>query len=288
MSIRLRMAPTLVIVAVLLSGCNFPTVSEAYPQPAPQGKLRAWVDAPLNGTLLPLNVPYPIVCHGADPGGIAAVELSLNGSAAETFSASEQDSMLLTASYNWVPATPGRTILECRAQNASGAWSEPAQSVVMVEEGTPTPSPTPTPTGTPTPTATLTPTPIQQLGFAGPPVFRPSQINLPYDCPSSSLTAEIKVTSTQGIKVVVLFFRATDKGFAEHSEWASIAMNPVGAETYRATFDPVKVGGFMPWLSSHWSTSWEGWLATQFVIQDTHGGYTRTEVDSLVKIGGCH
>ncbi len=297
MNIRLKIVNALVIMAVLLSGCNLPTVSNANPQPAPQGNLQAWVDAPLNGARLPLNVAYPVVCHGADPGGITAVEFSVNSSVAKAYPASENNLMLLTASFSWLPTISGRTVLECRAQNASGDWSEPARSVVMVEEATPTFTPTatltPTLTVTPTPTATvtLTPTATSQTAFLSQPVFTPQQINLPYDCRTTSITAEIKASNTKGIKVVVLFFRIADQAFSDHSDWASIAMIPVGADTYQINFDPVTVGLFITWLRARIASSgagWEGWLQTQFVIQDNKGGYMRSQVYSLVKVGGCH
>jgi hypothetical protein len=294
MRTTLRTAEALLALGILLSGCNFTGASDASPQAAPQGRLLAWVDAPLDGSRLPVRIPYPVVCHGADPGGVSAVELRVNGSAEGEIPAADGTPLLLTANFNWLPVAPGRAVLECRARNASGIWSEPAEAVVIIEDGTPTFTPSPvltlTATVTPTPTATvtLTPVPAPQNGFAGPPVFRPIQINLPYDCPVSKLTAEIKVASGQSVQAMVLFFRLTDKDFAEHSEWVSIGMNPVGADTYRVTFDPIKVGGLMPWLTTHWSTTWQGWVSTQFVIQDTQGDYIRSEVYSQVKIGGCN
>jgi hypothetical protein len=252
--------------------------------------LLAWVDAPLDGARLPAGVSYPVVCHGADPGGVSAVELRVNGSAEGEYPASDGTPLLLTANFDWLPVAPGRAVLECRARNGSGIWSEPAEAVVIIDDGTPTltPSPVLTLTATLTPTVTLTPTPIPQTGFAGPPVFSPMRLNLPYDCPSSELTAEIKVAPGQRPRALVLFYRITDKDFAEHSDWASLVMNPVGADTYRVSLNPVRDGGFMTWLSSHWSSTWEGWLSTQFVIQGADGSYTRSEVYSPVKIGGCH
>ena len=294
MRIRLNTAMALAALMLFLSACNLPQKPEADLQPAPQGKLQAWVDAPLNGSRLPVNVAYPVVCHGADPSGVTAVDFSVNSAAAGIFTAAAADPMLLTANFSWLPTAPGRFMLECRAQNTSGIWSEPAQAMVIIEgvtpTFTPTPSLTPTLTVTPTPTetATLTPSPVPQFGFAGPPVFNPVQINLPYDCTPSWLTAEIEVTSTKGIQAVVLFYRVADKDFSDHSEWASIAMRPAGGNKYQVKFEPIKNGGLMPWLSSHWSTGWQGWLSTQFVIQDTNGGYTRSDVYNKVAIGGCH
>jgi len=66
-------------------------------------------------------------------------------------------------------------------------------------------------------------------------------------------------------------------------------MTPVGADTYRITFNPIKAGGFKPWFGSVGATAgWQGWLQTQFVIQDVNGTYSRSTVYSLVTIAGCN
>jgi hypothetical protein len=111
---------------------------------------------------------------------------------------------------------------------------------------------------------------------------------LPYDCSASSLTAKIKVSPSKTIRAVILFFRVSDKNSAEQSEWASVSMRSVGDNTYQVEFEPIKSGGLMPWLTTRWSSTWEGWLSTQFVIQDTNGDLTRSDVHRIVTIAGCH
>lgn len=268
----------LVLAAVLvLSACNLQAASGGAPQ--------AWIDDPLDGTRLLLQKPYTIAFHGSDAAGISQMEVSVNGEVLATLQNPESTQLLVYLTQVWEPQKPGRYVIRVRAQNNAGTWSEPDLVTVEVEEATPTPEVTLTPTAT----VTLTPTSTQAIGFLGEPVFTPRQINLPYDCPTTPITAEVRVTSTQGIKGVALFFRVADRGFAERSEWANIAMNLVGADTYRATFDPIIEGSFKPWLSTHWSSpAWEGWLQTQFVIQDTKGTFTRSEVFGLVMIGGCN
>jgi hypothetical protein len=136
---------------------------------------------------------------------------------------------------------------------------------------------------------TLTPTSPPAIGFLGDPIFRPQQINLPYDCATSSIMAETRVISTQGIQVVMLFYRVVDQAVSAWSDWATITMNPAGENAYRIQFDPIKAGNFKPWLIDHMtSASWEGWLQTQFVIKDTEGAFTHSPVYGLVKIGGCN
>ena len=291
----------LITLISVLVGCNGrQAVRQAIDLPgldAPQ----AWIDAPLPGMHLPL-APYEFVAHGTDQGGISQLEWILDGSSLGIMDAKSPGEKLATFRNLWTPTAPGTYTLRVRAKNNTNAWSDFDEAIFTVggstgtitptstETSTPTPTLTPTQTIstiTPTATITLTPTPVLQSGFAGQPVFSPEQIDLGRGCPAASLTAEIKVTSTQGIKVVVLFFRVADNDFVEHSEWADIAMRPVGADTYRVTFNPFKEGDFASWLTAHWSIGWEGWLTTQFVIQNNNGSYTRSDVYSQVKIGGC-
>jgi hypothetical protein len=278
-----------IIAMLVLTACD--------QQAATPGTPQAWIDDPLDGMRLLLE-PYLITMHSSDSFGITNMELTINGIEQELIPNPDPAKLLVHLTQKWEPPAPGRYVIRARAQNTSGVWSAEDLVTVVVEDfSTPTPFITLTPTLTPTvtltptqiPSTTSSPTPVPQTGFAGPPVFNPTQINLPYDCASSNLTAEIKVNPGQNIKVVVLFYRVSDSGYTQHSEWADIAMNPVGADTYRLTFNPIKAGGFKPWFSSVGvSPGWEGWLQTQFVIQDVNGVYSRSTVYSLVKIAGCH
>jgi hypothetical protein len=275
---------------LLLSACNMPNASQGVSSGGPQ----AWIDAPLDGMRLPLQ-PYLLTLHGSDPHGISILEVSVDGVVLASITNPDPATLLVYATQNWTPHAPGRYQIRLRARNTAGAWSaEDLVTVIIEDNSTPTPPPTDTPTvtvtmtATPPATRTQTPTLVPQNGFAGPPVFNPTQLNLPYDCPSTKLTAEIKVGSTSGIRVLMLFYRLEDKAFSEQSDWDNVGMSLVGANTYQKTFDPVKGGTLFSWLTSRWTTTWEGWVSIQFAIQDTNGGVTRSEVYRLVKIAGCH
>lgn len=292
----------LITMILLLSGCNLKQSARQNISLPGSDSPQAWIDAPLPGAHLPL-APYEFVAHGTDQAGISQLEWILDGSSLGVMNAINPSDKLATFRNIWIPTAPGSYTLQVRAKNSINIWSDfdeaiftvgdPVATFTPTVEITYTPTATPTfiitPTNTPTPTdsVTTTPTSVLQGGFTGVPIFSPQQLNLPNDCLPTSLTAEIKVTSTQGILVVVMFYRVADKNFTEHSEWGSISMRPMGANTYRVSLEPIKGGGLMPWLTAHWSTTWEGWLTTQFIIQDINGGYTRSEVYSQVKIGGC-
>jgi hypothetical protein len=284
-----------ILCFVFLEGCTFSM--QARTEQVVSGALgpEAWIDAPLDGMHIPMGVPYDVVYHITADTAVTRGELSIDSGVVSTLDNPNAGSNLATLHYSFTPPQPGKYKLQVRAQDSNNAWSDSFDVTVYVDELTPTITPTqtitPTITATLTPTETITPspTPVPQTGFAGPPVFTPTQINRPYDCPTSPLTAEIKVNPGQNIKVVVLFYRVTDSGYAEHSEWADIAMNPVGSDTYRVTFDPIKNSKIKLWLRAHMtSAAWQGWLQTQFVIQDGNGTYSRSKVYSLVKIAGCH
>ena len=283
----------LLAITLMLTACNLPQRAKEAPQ--------AWIDDPLDGMRLPMQ-PYTFTLHSSDPAGIAQMEVSVNGQVLATVKNPNPADLLVSLTQTWNPPSPGRYVIRARAQNVSGSWSgEDLVTVEVVEVPTPTPtdvaSLTPTviptvtssPTLVPSETPTPSPTPVLEKGFAGRPVFSPYQINLPYDCASSNLTAEIKVNPGQKIKVVVLFYRPSNNDFTLRAEWADIAMTPVGADIYRITFNPIKAGGFKPWFGSVGaSAGWEGWLQTQFVIQDMDGVLTRSDLFSQVKIAGCH
>ena len=149
------------LLAVVFTACelinpNGPQVAQSGPQ--------AWIDAPLDGSSLPL-APYEVVMHGSDIAGITQFEFSVNGAVLTLIPSSDQSSGLAAVTQNWSPGGPGNYTLGVRAQNTAGTWSGVAQSVVTVggdvpidssgEE--PIPGESPTPTVTPTVTATLEP-----------------------------------------------------------------------------------------------------------------------------------
>lgn len=101
------------------------------------GAPQAWIDAPLDGMLLPL-APYEIVAHASDPGGISQIEFSINGTAIGNVSGSGP---LFTAQQGWTPAAPGEYVIRARGMNTGGAWSQYAEVRVVVQGQTETATP---------------------------------------------------------------------------------------------------------------------------------------------------
>jgi hypothetical protein len=140
------------ILVGLLSACDVPTPT-GQPVAAAQGGPAAWIDAPLNGSTLPL-APYEVVVHCNVPSGVARVELSVDGEVLLSNAPSDTTQSLVTIRQAWTPPAPGNYTLRARARDAAGVWSEYATAVVTVGEAA-----APTMTPAPIPILTLPPEP---------------------------------------------------------------------------------------------------------------------------------
>jgi len=129
----------------------------------------AWIDAPLDGSSLPL-AEYQLVSHASDASGITSFELSVDGSVlkSDPVAADQAGNAIVHISQSWQPAKPGVYMLSVRAANQAGVYGPYAYARVTigrVAAATASPLPTETamatasPTPLPTATVTLTPTP---------------------------------------------------------------------------------------------------------------------------------
>lgn len=128
----------------------------------PGAEARAWIDAPLHGSQLPLG-PVELLVHATDARGVDRVELRVDGEN-EADASPDGDPAFVHLPLAWTPSVAGEFLLEVRARNPEGAWGASAWAFVTV--GTPpdaSASPSPTPHATEpadsTPEATTDPTP---------------------------------------------------------------------------------------------------------------------------------
>ena len=119
-SMTIKLPTAILAAALVLSACGGST----------SGPL-AWIDAPQHGSSHPV-APMDIVLHAADPGGVAAVELSVNGEVLSRRPPDDASAPLVTQHVDWDPQTPGEYLLTARAQNHAGAWSPAAVSNVTL------------------------------------------------------------------------------------------------------------------------------------------------------------
>ncbi len=230
-----RRISLLVILLLFMAGCSLP---QGF---GPQ----AWIDAPLDGSHLPL-AKTEIVVHAFAAGTPKAVELTINGQPI-AIPFMDLSVELATIKYLWNPAEPGRYVIAARTQNEAGDWSEFHPHLVIVGESTITPSFTPTEISSPTFTPTFTSSPT----LTGSPTFTPTKIPGPVfsnltlsatvfyhmDAMPRSVKFSIKVTDPAGIKLVEFYFRLRDPNTNETTAWTNEDMTTAGGGIYTYTLD---------------------------------------------------
>ena len=143
--------PGLLIIAA--AACDGPGASTPTTGPVPT----TWIDAPLDGSVLPLE-PYKLVFHAASFTGLKEFEVRVNGvviaSAAPLGSGSGGATYgtLFHSEYLWNPPAPGTYLIAVRANESGEQFGPPEQVQVtvsgedQVEKG---PPPSVKPTDTP-------------------------------------------------------------------------------------------------------------------------------------------
>lgn len=120
-----RLSVSLPILFIpILAACAAPATPAAS---SPQ----AWIDAPLEGSSLPLG-PIDVLAHGADPGGVSQMELTINGRPEGSPSLPEGGTSLVHVTWNWDPPGPGSYMLQVRSRDLAGTWSPPAQARIDI------------------------------------------------------------------------------------------------------------------------------------------------------------
>jgi len=231
---RIRLSLILITIFIL-SGC---TPSSAAPNDFTlSGSLQAWVDAPLDGTVLELPALATIICHGTHSSGIKSIEASINGSILATSNNPTTEETLYTAEFQWAPEQPGMYTIECRAESAAGEWSNAASVRVIVRqqlEMTETITPTRTEISTLTPTATLIPTSTFTPTLTITPTSTPKPTGITFtnristntfqyqrDCIPNppEVTIDAVLSDAANVKYVFLFFRLESGALGITTDW---------------------------------------------------------------------
>ena len=162
---------------------------EETPQAENTAGSRAWIDAPLPGSSLPLAA-IDIVAHAASPDGIASFEINLNGQllAVTGPDPGSIDQTLMYTRHAWQPAAPGSYLIEVKAFDRKNQPGPPAQVMVVIGPRETIP-PSMTPTSNPTVTSTITQTPTEQ----GTPTITPTITSTALPCDLASFGGDITV-----------------------------------------------------------------------------------------------
>ncbi len=222
------------------------------PQNAP---VEAGIDGPPDVSVLQMG-PVKIAYHASSVVGIAVVELSIDGVVVSSIASPDATTKVVALSYSWNPPAPGSYILQVRAQNKNGEWSNFATSAVTIQGAQPTaqlppqqapreplaPQPTnfPQPTDTPQPTTTPDKVTIYDVKF---------DKNMFYygdgSCGSREITISAKVTRPEDVSGVFLFNRFFDNQGGGTSKWDSgHSMSKKSDGTYSITIASDKLANY--------------------------------------------
>lgn len=280
------------LVCLLLAACTL--------QQSGSGSPQAWIDAPLDGSVLPL-APYEIIVHGAAPASPSAMELTINGQAVDIESNSS-GSGLKVARYKWTPMAPGRYEISVRTLDTAQHWSDPHTHIVTVVGDiiTPTPvitvtvSPTVTPviTVTVSPTVTLTPTLTPTL-TATPTAVPAGELTISFlgastdkfyfndkSCGPVAVTLEVQVSDPQRVRDMFVFYKLRDMDTGHYTDWNDgTSMRSQGSGKFSLTLQSKSISPI---------EGRENYLIYQFVASGANNQpVARTPVYSDIVLSGC-
>ncbi|MCJ7513902.1 MAG: Ig-like domain-containing protein, partial [Anaerolineales bacterium] len=115
---------------------------------------QVWIDVPIDGLKSPPGASIQVEGHAAAPGGVARVEVWVDGQLLQTIASPLAEGPVARYAVDWRAPEAGTHTIEAIAFSADGAASIPDQARVIVAAVPPTDTPTPvaTPTFTPSPT----------------------------------------------------------------------------------------------------------------------------------------
>lgn len=249
------------LLAMLAAGCAFPSDAGT---PPPQ--IQTWIDAPLDGSTIPL-APYTFVVSASIyPGGVDDFELWVNGVLEETvavmFLSAGGPSKYAYSEYEWTPPAPGSYLLEARGLNSQGSGPlAQAQFNVAGVEFVAEP-----------PTDELPEEENSDNGEAlpGPIRFDTAMFYYGRGCTPQQVMVEFMIADPD-IFNVVLFMRLEDLGSGEKTDWTAVSMNAIGNDYYGRTVASDQIPDAAMFK--------EAYFQVQIVVTGPDGSeITRTEV----------
>jgi len=264
-----------IILCLLLAACNLPGQQA-------DTNIQAWFDMPLPNTVFYSSDLCQVIAHGASQRGITAFELSINGNVIANVPNVNTKETLATLSLGCSQLQAGKNIIEVRVQDSAGAWSDSTQTTVFLAEAESnvevTPS-LPTELATPTFTPTPTPTPPPADGVT---IERMSTHDVYIggsNCGPTEVIIAARAIASNGIKVVVLFYRFQTNNSS--TEFQSVSMNSIGGDLYERTLNLNSLlGGNVPFDQAT--------LQYQVIIQQNDGDTSiRTPVLSDINVKAC-
>lgn len=257
-----------------------PTASQ--PQTAP---VEAGIVAPSSGAVLQMG-PVDIAYHASSLEGVSVVELSIDGAVVSSISSPDASQKVVALRYIWNPPASGSHILQVRAQNKAGAWSDFATAAVTIQgaqppteqqqQQAPQATSTPEPTRTPGPTATPDKVTIYDVKHDKDKFFYGGG-----GCGSREITISAKVTLPEKVFSMVLFNRFFDNESGGTSKWdAGHAMSKKSDGSYSITLASNKITNYNMYEFAV--------MNYQIVATDKNrNNLTRTEVFKDIQLNVC-
>lgn len=140
------------LTSLLLASCNG-TAAEA---PAPNASIESWVEAPHDGSVLPMG-PVMLVVYASAAEQVSFIAVKVNGQSLPAIPVAplttDGSSRLVRVDYPFTPPSEGEYLVEAAGVNLAGATGGSGSTrfcVVTCQPGGPAVTPAPAETGTPT------------------------------------------------------------------------------------------------------------------------------------------
>jgi hypothetical protein len=246
------------------------------------------IDSPANGTTFPMgsvNIAY----HASSSDGVAAIELSIDGSVVSSMASPGSNQQVMALQYTWQPTTSGSHTIRVRAQNTKNAWSDYAAATVTIESAQaaePTKEPTKEPTQAPQ--ATLEPTNAPEATATAEGI---TLVDIKHDkdkfyygnnsCGSHEITISTRVTDPEDVYQVVIFTRFADLESSAYTKWDSgHAMSKKSKDTYSITMTSTKIKNYNAYEFAI--------MRYQIVVEDKDGNRdVRSDVLQDIRLEVC-
>jgi len=283
---RLKVVFYAVVVMFSLLACEFAGINidlgGGEEEPSQVVGVEAGIDSPPDGANLNME-PVEIAYRASCPDGIAAVELSIDGEAVNSFSSPASDQEVVALKYTWYPTAAGSHTIRVRAQNSAGLWSDFSASTVNIA-GEAVASP-------PAQQAQESPQPTSQVAQ---PTETPKEFaffDIKHDkdkfyygsssCGSREITISTRVNQPDKVFAAYLFTRFYDKEGGGVSTWdAGHPMKRINNDTYSVTLESKKIANYDMFEYAI--------MNYQIVVQDkVNSVYARSEVVKQVTLEIC-
>ena len=225
------------------------------------GGTSVWLDVPVNGLVLPPDVPVNIEGHAASPAGLERVDLFINGDMMTSLTDLSMDGGMAYFQTAWLPTVEGNYAISVVAVSSSGEASQPDVAKITIGRPTATTTITLSPTPVISITPTLTPvTPTVPPPTLPPPTLPPPTVPPPdtwvstpgglnpgggttLACAAKATLSWAAVSDPSGISA----FKLQIERSSDNANWSAHPTSPQAGTTTNSFALPVECGWYYRW-----------------------------------------